>query len=71
VGEFRDRVPDVDDIVGFLRIGMTSRVLSRRVAQDLADRLNGALNRTVSDSRLSLRPIVGYPGAFATPRRAF
>ena len=35
--------------------------LSRSVAQGLADRLNGALNRTVSDSRLSVEPIVGYP----------
>jgi hypothetical protein len=33
--------------------------LSRSVAQDLANRLNGALNRTVSDSRLSVESIVG------------
>ena len=32
----------------------TGTKLPRRVAQGLADRLNGALNRTVSDSRLSV-----------------
>jgi hypothetical protein len=34
----------------------------------LADHLNGALNRTVSDSRLSVRPIAGYPDAFELTR---
>ena len=35
--------------------------LSRSVAQGLADHLNAVLNRTVSDSRLSVRPIIGHP----------
>jgi len=46
----------------------TGRALPRRVAQDLADRLNGVLNRTVSDSRLSVAPIAGYPDVFRLTR---
>lgn len=46
----------------------TGTKLSRRVAQGLADHLNGALNRTVTDSRLSVEPIVGYPGGFELTR---
>jgi hypothetical protein len=46
----------------------TETKLSRSVAQGLADALNGALNRTVSDSRLSVEPIVGYPDAFELTR---
>jgi hypothetical protein len=42
--------------------------LPRSVAQGLADHLNGALNRTVTDSRLSVRPIAGYPDAFRLAR---
>jgi hypothetical protein len=38
----------------------TDTKLSRSVAQGLADRLNEVLNRTVSDSRLSVRPIAGH-----------
>jgi hypothetical protein len=44
--------------------------LPRRVAQGLADHLNGALNRTVTDSRLSVRPIAGYADAFRLARIA-
>jgi hypothetical protein len=44
--------------------GRTGTKLSRSVAQGLADQLNGVLNRTVSDSRLSITPIAGYPDAF-------
>lgn len=40
----------------------TETKLPRRAAQGLADRLNGALNRTVSDSRLSVVPIPGHDG---------
>jgi hypothetical protein len=46
----------------------TDRALPRRVAQDLADRLNGVLNRTVSDSRLSVAAIAGYPDVFELAR---
>ncbi len=46
----------------------TGRALPRRVAQGLADRLNGVLNRTVSDSRLSVEPIAGYPDGFELTR---
>jgi hypothetical protein len=42
----------------------TGTKLSRSVAQVLADQLNSVLNRTVSDSRLSITPIAGYPDAF-------
>lgn len=38
----------------------TGTKLPRRVAQGLADHLNGALNKTVTDSRLSVRPILGH-----------
>jgi len=37
-------------------------------AQDLADRLNGVLERTISDSRLSLIDIPGDPNAFELTR---
>lgn len=46
----------------------TDRALPRRVAQGLADRLNGVLNRTVSDSRLSVAAIAGCPDAFELTR---
>jgi hypothetical protein len=48
--------------------GRTGTKLSRSVAQGLADYLNGVLNRTVSDSRLSVEPIAGYPDAFELTR---
>jgi hypothetical protein len=48
--------------------GRTDRALSRRVAQDLADRLNSVLNRTVSDSRLSVRKVADRSGAFELSR---
>jgi hypothetical protein len=48
--------------------GRTGTKLSRSVAQELADYLNGAVNRTVSDSRLSVEPIAGYPDAFELTR---
>ena len=46
----------------------TGSALPRSVAQGLADRLNGALNRTVSDSRLSVALIAGYTDAFRLTR---
>lgn len=46
----------------------TGTKLPRRVAQGFADRLNGVLNRAVSDSRLSVTPIAGYPDAFEVVR---
>jgi hypothetical protein len=48
--------------------GRTGTKLPRRVAQRFADHLNGVLNRTVSDSRLSVTPIAGYPDAFELVR---
>jgi hypothetical protein len=42
--------------------------LPRKAAQGLADHLNGVLNRTVSDSRLSVTPIAGCPDAFQLTR---
>jgi hypothetical protein len=42
--------------------------LSRRAAQRLVDRLNGVLNSTVSDSRLSLIQVPGDPGTFELTR---
>jgi len=46
----------------------TGTALPRRIAQGFADHLNGTLNRTVSDSRLSVTPIAGYPDAFELTR---
>jgi hypothetical protein len=46
----------------------TDRALPRRVAQGLADRLNGVLNRTVSDSRLSVAAIAGCSDVFELTR---
>jgi hypothetical protein len=48
--------------------GRTGTKLSRSIAQGRADHLNGVLNRTVSDSRLSVTPIAGYPDAFELSR---
>jgi hypothetical protein len=42
--------------------------LPRRAAQRFADHLNGVLNSTVSDSRLSLIPLPADPGAFELTR---
>jgi hypothetical protein len=46
----------------------TGRDLPRSVAQGFADRLNEVLNRTVSDSRLSVDKIAGYPDGFEVAR---
>jgi hypothetical protein len=49
-------------------LGRTGIELSRRAAQRFADHLNGVLNSTVSDSRLSLIPLPAAPGAFELTR---
>jgi hypothetical protein len=46
----------------------TGGALPGRAAQVLADRLNGVLNRTVSDSRLSVDKIAGYTDGFEVAR---
>jgi hypothetical protein len=46
----------------------TGTGLPRRAAQGFADHLNGVLNATVSDSRLSLIPVPGDPAAFELTR---
>jgi hypothetical protein len=49
-------------------LGRTGIELPRRAAQRLADDLNGILNGTVSDSRLSLIPLPHDPAAFELTR---
>jgi hypothetical protein len=46
----------------------TAIVAPRRAAQAFADHLNSVLNRTISDSRLSLIPLPGDPDAFELTR---
>jgi hypothetical protein len=49
-------------------LGRTGIELSRRAAQRFADHLNGVLNSTVSDSRLSLIQLPTDPGTFELTR---
>ena len=65
---YRHMMPDSAGIRRGLAPTAPGVTLPRRVAQGLADQLNGALNRTVSDSRLSVAPIAGYPDAFELTR---
>jgi hypothetical protein len=53
---------------GFSASAKTAIVAQRRAAQGFADHLNSVLNRTISNSRLSLIQIPGEPNAFELTR---
>lgn len=54
--------------MGYFGSVRTGIELLRSAAQSFADRLNGVLNSTVSDARLSLIPVSSDPSAFQLSR---